>query len=115
MTGMAGDYYEKRAGQLPGLAWMINYDADRAFHNYHYLAMQMADGGHTGWPRVYTSRDCAAIVVTNAELDDIHEPHVMAWRNSFFELGYSEFLSRIAECLEGRRRYLGDEAVLDAA
>lgn len=101
------EYYEKRAGRYPGMAWIINYDVERALHNYHFLAAQMADNGEAGWPRVYASRDCAAIVVTNAPLVAIRDPHVMAWRSSFFELRRFDFLQRVEECLNGTRRYLG--------
>lgn len=101
------DYYEKK-GALREAAWIINYDADRALHNYYFLAGELAQKGNE-WPNVYASRDCAAIVVANCALDEIRDPHVMAWRNSFFRLSRFEFLQRVAECLDGRRRFLGAE------
>lgn len=104
---MLHEYYETRAGQYPGKAWIINYDVERALHNYHFFAAQMANNGEPGLPRVYASRDCAAIVVTNAPLDAIRDPHVMAWRSSFFELRRFDFLQRVEECLNETRRYLG--------
>lgn len=104
---MKHEFYENRAGRYPGTAWIINYDVGRALHNFHYFAAQMADNGESGWPRIYASRDCAAIVVTNAPLEAIRDPHVMAWRSSFFELRRFDFLQRVEECLNETRRYLG--------
>lgn len=102
-------HYELRSGQLPAATWIINYDVERALRNYHFMAAQISAAGKL--PRIFASRDCAAIVVTNAALEHVREPHVMAWRDSFFELQRVDFLARVKECLDGRRRYLG--AALD--
>lgn len=106
-----GGYYEIRSGRLPAAAWIINYDVERALRNYHFMAAQISATGRL--PRIFASRDCPAIVVTNATLERVREPHVMAWRNSFFELQRVDFLMRVEECLAGRRRYLGAELEAD--
>lgn len=112
---MLQEYYEKRSGRSAKQAWIINYDANRAWHNFHVLAAQMADKGEAGKPRVFASRDCAAIIISNGPLDAIRDPHVMAWRSSFFELRHFDFLQRVEECLNGTRRYLGADKEADAA
>lgn len=105
---MPASLYEQRYGSFPGETWMVNYDADRALCNFHYLAALMESPASGCWPRVFASRDCAAIVVATTTLDALRDPHVMAWRDSFFELDRAAFLRGVEECMNGRRRYLGE-------
>lgn len=101
------ELYEQRQGCHPQPAWIINYDVERALANYRWFAAHMADRGATAWPRIYASRQCAAIIIANTDIDAVRDPHVRAWRDSFFELNRCEFLARVGECLAQTRAFLG--------
>ncbi|HEX6928924.1 MAG TPA: hypothetical protein VF267_06720 [Gammaproteobacteria bacterium] len=104
---MNTSYYERRSSSPARHAWMINYDPERALANYHYLAAQMANRNTPGWPRVFASRQFAAIVIAENALEDVRDPHVIAWSDTFFELSRCDFLARVDDCLNRRRRFLG--------
>lgn len=104
---MNTEYYESRQGIPPHPTWIINYDSERALHNYAFL--KRCCQNRASEVRIYASRDCAAVIVANMPLEAIREPHVMAWRNSFYRLSEQEFLVRMNDCAAGRRRFLGEE------
>lgn len=76
-------------------AWLVNYDVRGAVHNYHFL--QQLPARHPQLPRIWKSRDCAAIVVSTIPLVDIPEPHIMAWRDSFYEISLHELVAEVAQ------------------
>lgn len=93
--------------------WIINYDARRALHNYRFFSV--TDGSP---PRIHVSRDCGAIIISNLPLAAIHEPHVMAWRHSFYEISRETLVIRAAAVANGRREHVGGDpepAQLDVA
>lgn len=100
---MGTAYYEEFGGRPPHPCWVINYDAARALHNLKFLASMTSAAVH-----VFVSRDCGAIVVSNMALEDIREPHVMAWRQSFYEIDEKTLRLRHAEKLQGLRRHIGE-------
>jgi hypothetical protein len=75
-------------------SWFVNYDAPIALHNYRFL--QRLSSRDIIVPRIWKSRDCAAIVVSTVALEKITEPHVMAWRDSFYEISLRELLDDTA-------------------
>ncbi len=100
---MGLEYYEESGGCPPHPCWVINYDIGRALHNFRFLrnlSEQLV--------RIYVSTDCAAIVVSNMALEDIREPHVMAWRQSFYEIDEKTLRLRHAEQVEGRRCHIDE-------
>lgn len=105
MTG--NEHYEKRGATGNG-GWIVNYDPDRALANYRFLCRLGLE------PRVFVSRDCAAIVLSASGLDQVRDPHVRAWRESFFELQPEEFVRRVQECLRGMRNYLGETEAMQS-
>lgn len=104
---MNTEFYESRRGIPPHPTWIINYDPERALHNYAFLK-RCCQNRETD-VRIYASCDCAAIIVANMPLEAVREPHVMAWRNSFRRLSEQEFLVRMNEFAAGHRRYIGEE------
>lgn len=85
-------YYEISQEPTRHAGWIINYDAPRALHNHRFL-----DNGSGSPPRIFVSRDCAAIVVSRLPLEEISEAHVMAWRSSFYEISRSTLERRAAQ------------------
>lgn len=85
--------------------WIVNYDAEHALHNLRVFSTL---SGETA--RIYLSRDCAAIVISSLPLEYIREPHVMAWRDSFYEVAREEFIRRAAAVMNGKREHMGGEA-----
>ena len=84
--------------------WMINYDPQRALHNHRYFSV--SEGVP---PRIHVSRDCGAIIVSNLPLSAIREPHVMAWRHSFYEISRETLVNRAAAVANGQRSHVGGE------
>lgn len=107
---MNTEFYESRRGIPPHPTWIINYDPERALHNFTFL--KRCCHGRAVDVGIYVSSDCAAIVVANMPLEAIREPHVMAWRSSFRRLSEQEFLTRMNEFAAGHRRYIGEELPL---
>lgn len=101
---MGKGYYEAIGGCPPHPCWVINYDAERALHNLKFLA-----GVSAATVRIYVSRECGAIVVSNMALECIREPHVMAWRQSFYEIDESTLRRRMEEQADGLRQTIGEE------
>lgn len=84
--------------------WMINYDARRALHNHRFFSITQGVP-----PRIHVSRDCGAIVISNLPLAAINEPHVMAWRHSFYEISRETLVMRAAAVANGHREHVGGD------
>ncbi|MDX1444432.1 MAG: hypothetical protein R3270_11770 [Gammaproteobacteria bacterium] len=87
--------------RMLGDYWMINYDAQRALQSFRFLKLLLGNP-----PRVYVSGDCAAIITSNLPLKLIREPHVREWQDSFRELSAEEFVRRVAEIVNGKRKHI---------
>lgn len=87
---MVTEYYEHRWGNTPNPTWIINYDPERALHNYRYISRESVAA-----VAIFASTHCGAFVVTNVPLKSITEPHVVAWRDSFKQITEMELLARL--------------------